>query len=39
MYIIEIISYLLWPLLIWVSWLLVGYFLKMYERNRREAEE
>jgi hypothetical protein len=39
MYIKEIISYLLWPLMIWVSWLLVRYLLYIYERNRREADE
>lgn len=33
MYIKEIIMYLLWPALIWASWLLVNFFLRMYEKN------
>jgi len=38
MYIKQIIAYLLWPALIWVSWLLVKYFLRIYEKNRPGAE-
>ncbi len=29
--------YLMWPLLIWVSWLLTRYFLHLYERNNEAS--
>lgn len=34
MYIAEIIHYLLWPFVIWISWILVKYFYGMYEKSR-----
>jgi len=39
MYIKEILFYLLWPLVIWISWTLVKFFLGMYEKSRQEQEQ
>jgi hypothetical protein len=39
MYIKEIIFYLLWPVVIWISWTLVRFFLSMYEKSRQEMEQ
>lgn len=38
MYFKEILMYLLWPLLISVSWILVKFFLRLYEKGRQETE-
>lgn len=39
MYLKGIIMYLLWPALIWVSWLLTGYFLRLYKRNNGDENQ
>jgi hypothetical protein len=39
MYIKEILLYLMWPLIIWISWLMVRFFIRMYEKNSQEQEQ
>jgi hypothetical protein len=38
MYTKEIISYLLWPALIFITWVLVKYVLRIYEKTERSRQ-
>lgn len=38
MYLESILHYLLWPLLILISWFVVNWALKRFEKNRRSGK-
>lgn len=39
MYIKEIIAYLMWPALIFITWVLIKFVLSIYEKSRQESKE